>query len=87
MVAAATARASGGQPPARAAHRLVPEPPESFWYSVKCRVLGPPLVTGQLSSERLSRPGTRRAVLRRTVLGRVRHRGDSLINPAYELLP
>jgi amino acid transporter len=56
MVAAATARESGGQPPARAAHRLVPEPPESFWYSVKCRVLGPPLVTGQLSSERLSRP-------------------------------
>ena len=41
---------------ADAAHRAAPEPPESFWYSAKCRVLGPPLVTGQLAGERLSRP-------------------------------
>src|SRR5215472_9770862 len=30
--------------------------PESFWYSVKRRVLGPPMVNEQLHSERLSRP-------------------------------
>jgi amino acid transporter len=56
MVAAATRRPAGESLPADAAHRLVPEPPESFWYSLKCRVLGPPLVTGQLAGERLSRP-------------------------------
>src|SRR6478609_1829210 len=32
------------------------ELPEGFWYSVKCRVLGPPLVTEQLKNQRLSRP-------------------------------
>jgi len=31
-------------------------PGDGFWYGVKCRVLGPPLVTGQLAGERLSRP-------------------------------
>jgi amino acid transporter len=30
--------------------------PETFWYSVKRRLLGPPLVNDQLSVERLSRP-------------------------------
>jgi amino acid transporter len=30
--------------------------PETFWYSAKRRLLGPPLVTEQLSQERLSRP-------------------------------
>ena len=56
MVAATPARAASEQPPAHAAHQLLPEPPEGFWYSVKCRVLGPPLVTGQLAGQRLSRP-------------------------------
>ena len=32
------------------------EPDEGFWYQVKCRVLGPPLVTEQLGNQRLSRP-------------------------------
>ena len=32
------------------------EVPDGFWYSVKRRVLGPPLVTEQLRNERLSRP-------------------------------
>src|ERR1700754_198919 len=57
MVAATTVPAAGEQPPpTHAAHLLAPEPPEGFWYSVKCRVLGPPLVTGELSDQRLSRP-------------------------------
>jgi amino acid transporter len=57
MVAATTVPAAAEQPPpTHAAHLLAPEAPESFWYSVKCRVLGPPLVTGQLAGERLSRP-------------------------------
>ncbi len=30
--------------------------PESFWYSVKLRLLGPPMVNEQLHNERLSRP-------------------------------
>jgi amino acid transporter len=30
--------------------------PESFWYSVKRRLLGPPLITEQLKVERLSKP-------------------------------
>jgi len=38
------------------AHVQVTEPPEGFWYAVKHRVLGPPLVTEQLTGERLSRP-------------------------------
>jgi amino acid transporter len=32
------------------------ELPETFWYTAKRRLLGPPLVTEQLSEERLSRP-------------------------------
>jgi hypothetical protein len=35
-----------------APHLLAPEPSESLWYSLKCRVLGPPLVTGQLAGQR-----------------------------------
>ena len=43
--------------PAPAAPRRQPaELPEGFWYSVKHRVLGPPLVTEQLKDQRLSRP-------------------------------
>ena len=30
--------------------------PESSWYSVKRRLLGPPLATGRLRFERLSKP-------------------------------
>jgi hypothetical protein len=32
------------------------ELPEGFWYAVKRRALGPPLVTEQLKNQRLSRP-------------------------------
>ena len=32
------------------------ELPDGFWYEMKRRVLGPPLVTEQLKNERLSRP-------------------------------
>src|ERR1700722_17698471 len=56
MVATAASRTAGESPRPDTAHRLVPEPPESFWYSLECRVLGPPLVTGQLAGQRLSRP-------------------------------
>ena len=56
MVAAAMGQADGEGLRADPPHRLVPEPPESLWYSLKCRVLGPPLVTGQLAGQRLSRP-------------------------------
>jgi len=38
---------AGGQPN---------ELPETFWYSVKRRLLGPPLITEQLKEERLSKP-------------------------------
>ena len=34
----------------------VPELPDGFWYQTKRRLLGPPLVTEQLSSQRLSKP-------------------------------
>jgi amino acid transporter len=40
-----------GSSPRRAA-----EMPDGFWYSVKRRVLGPPLVTEQLKNQRLSKP-------------------------------
>ena len=32
------------------------ELPETFWYSAKRRLLGPPLITEQLKEERLSKP-------------------------------
>ena len=41
---------------AAAPRRQPAELPEGFWYSVKCRALGPPLVTEQLKNQRLSRP-------------------------------
>src|SRR5579871_1067027 len=34
----------------------VPELPDGFWYGAKRLLLGPPLVTEQLSSQRLSKP-------------------------------
>ena len=34
----------------------MPELPDGFWYQTKRRLLGPPLVTEQLSSQRLSKP-------------------------------
>jgi amino acid transporter len=36
--------------------RQLAEMPDRFWYSVKRRVLGPPLVTEQLKNQRLSKP-------------------------------
>lgn len=33
-----------------------PELADGFWYKAKCRLLRPPLVTEQLSGQRLSRP-------------------------------
>ena len=56
MAATATSPPTGESLPVDAVHRLVPEPPESLWYSLKRRVLGPPLVSGQLDGQRLSRP-------------------------------
>jgi amino acid transporter len=38
-----------------AQHQL-PELPDGFWYAAKRRLLGPPLVTEQLTSQRLSKP-------------------------------
>jgi len=55
-MAAVTARTAGSQAPSVTAHRVEPEPPDGFWYLIKRRVLGPPLVTEQLTNERLSRP-------------------------------
>ena len=39
-----------------AVDRPAGEVPDGFWYGVKRRALGPPLVTEQLKNERLSRP-------------------------------
>jgi amino acid transporter len=47
----AVARAAGATGRTAAA-----DPAEGFWYQAKCRVLGPPLVTEQLTNQRLSRP-------------------------------
>ena len=38
------------------AQHQVPELPDGFWYAAKRRLLGPPLVTEQLNSQRLSKP-------------------------------
>jgi hypothetical protein len=57
-VAAADGRANEPSPPSATGpvlHR-VGEVPDGFWYAVKRRALGPPLVTEQLSNQRLSRP-------------------------------
>jgi len=58
MVAAADRRAAEPElPPAvRPVLHRVGELPDGFWYSVKRRALGPPLVTEQLKDERLSKP-------------------------------
>jgi amino acid transporter len=53
---ATTVTTTGDSAPGTPAHALAPEPLEGFWYQVKCRVLGPPLVTEQLGNQRLSRP-------------------------------
>jgi amino acid transporter len=42
--------------PAGATSRPAPDPADGFWYQVKCRAFGPPLVTEQLAGQRLSRP-------------------------------
>ena len=51
-IPAVRAVAAGDGPGAGLASAL----PETFWYSVKCRLLGPPLVNDQLRAERLSKP-------------------------------
>src|SRR5450755_4907368 len=58
MVAAADRRAAEPElpPAARPVLHRVGELPDGFWYSVKRRALGPPLVTEQLKDERLSKP-------------------------------
>jgi hypothetical protein len=58
MVSVAHHRAAEPELPPAAApvlHRLA-ELPDGFWYSVKRRALGAPLVTEQLKNERLSKP-------------------------------
>src|SRR6201996_3899191 len=42
----------GPPPPARPRSSL----PDSFWYTTKTRLLGPPLVNEQLGEQRLSKP-------------------------------
>src|ERR1035441_2648942 len=66
MVAAADRRAAEPELPPATGPELPPatgpvlhrvgELPDGFWYSVKRRALGPPLVTEQLKDERLSKP-------------------------------
>ena len=57
MAAAVDMQAARPATTAAAAPRRQPaELPEGFWYSVKCRTLGLPLVTEQLKNQRLSRP-------------------------------
>jgi amino acid transporter len=63
-MAAVDLKAAGGAQPVRPPGGLrasspppqVAEPPDEFWYSVKRRVLGPPLVSEQLRNQRLSKP-------------------------------
>jgi len=63
-MAAVDAKAADPTWPARPRHSpgvvshpvQIAELPDGFWYRVKRQVLGPPLVTEQLTSERLSRP-------------------------------
>ena len=51
-----TAALTAAVPAAGSSSHQAVEMPEGFWYSVKRRVLGPPLVTEQLKNERLSKP-------------------------------
>ena len=55
-MAAVTTAGPAAARPAGANSRPAPDPADGFWYQVKCRVLGPPLVTQQLAGQRLSRP-------------------------------
>ena len=55
LTAAAPGAGSSARQAGSSQHQAV-EMPEGFWYSVKRRVLGPPLVTEQLKNERLSKP-------------------------------
>ena len=55
-MAAVTTAGPAAARPAGATSRPAPDPADGFWYQVKCRVLGPPLVTQQLAGQRLSRP-------------------------------
>jgi hypothetical protein len=61
-----TAALTAAVPEAGSSSHQVVEMPEGFWYPVKRRVLGPPLVTEQLKNERLSKP-LALGVLSRTV--------------------
>ena len=55
-MAAVTTAGPAAARPAGVNSRPAPDPADGFWYQVKCRVLGPPLVTQQLAGQRLSRP-------------------------------
>jgi hypothetical protein len=99
---ARTAALTAAVPAAGSSSHQAVEMPEGFWYSVKRRVLGPPLVTEQLKNERLSIPlalgvlscdglsSDRRPAARRTRLRGmvgIGHGGrPAMINPAYDLL-
>jgi hypothetical protein len=56
MATATTTAPTAKRQPAAVAHHVVSEPPEGLWYRAKCRILGPPLITEQLTSERLPVP-------------------------------
>jgi hypothetical protein len=56
MTAVDMQAAQSALPTAPVPRRQPAELPEGFWYTVKRRVLGPPLVTEQLKNQRLSRP-------------------------------
>jgi amino acid transporter len=45
-----------GEPKAASSHRDRGRQPDSFWYTAKTRLLGPPLVNEQLGEQRLSNP-------------------------------
>jgi hypothetical protein len=70
----------GGFPRICRPQHQVPELPDGLWYAAKRRLLGPPLVTEQLTSERLSKP------LALGVLSCDGDRHPAMINPACELL-
>ncbi len=77
-----TAASSGRRSPARTplGRKLADQYPESFWYRVKKRVLGPPLTTERLATERLGRP-TALAVLSSDVIS------SSAYGPEQALIP
>jgi hypothetical protein len=79
MVAAATSRAAGEGPRADAARHLVPEPPEGLWYALKCRVLGPPLVTAQRPGQGPSRTTSGRHRRRKRTRSSLRQPGQATV--------